>query len=295
MASPSSDTEQKPSNTSPNQKDESKESSVSPDIPYLEHLFRVLTNWNLGLLIVGGVIALAIGGLSVAIDRVSGQLLDAKEAEVKAKQLELAKAQKEAAEAQLELQRIVEYTATPRRVVLNSRDHDEAIRRPTFKELQKYAGTMVLVMPIPGDNEAKTLTNDIEFVLLQAGWKVKVVELPADIPPWSISNGVQVRTTVRFAEGEVKLGETKTPSQPPAVAAVTGFLSLDLAPPPFGVLGVSWDPEIIYPDGYPKGFTRGLLKYGFSIPDGEVVITVGAKPTWEFFTTHNPASPPANK
>jgi len=210
-------------------------------------------------------------------------------------QQKTAEAQKALAEAQLELQKITEYVATPRRIVLDSRNHDEASRRPKLKELQKYAGTEALVMPIPGDNEAKTLTNDIGFVLQQAGWKVKVVELPADIPPWSISNGVQVRTTVRLAKGEVKLGETKTLSKPPAVAAVTGFLSLDLAPPPFGILGVSWEPELIYSDG-PKGFpSRGLIEYGFAIPDGKVVITVGAKPTWEFFLTHNPASAPASK
>lgn len=55
---------------------------VSPDMPHLEHLFKLLTNWNLGLLIVGGIIALAIGLISVAIDRIGNQLLDAKDAQL---------------------------------------------------------------------------------------------------------------------------------------------------------------------------------------------------------------------
>ena len=51
----------------------------SPDISHLEHTFKLLTNLNLVLLIIGGVIALVIGLLSVAIDREGSQLLDVKD------------------------------------------------------------------------------------------------------------------------------------------------------------------------------------------------------------------------
>jgi hypothetical protein len=59
------------------------EESVTPvDVSQLEHTFKLLTNWNLGLLIVAGVIGLAIGVLSVAIDRKGGQLLNAKDTQL---------------------------------------------------------------------------------------------------------------------------------------------------------------------------------------------------------------------
>jgi hypothetical protein len=60
----------------------SEDSAMSPDIPSMEHTFKLLTNWNLALLIVAGVIALVIGLLSIAIDRKGGQLLTAKDAQL---------------------------------------------------------------------------------------------------------------------------------------------------------------------------------------------------------------------
>jgi len=57
----------------------SEEPMPSSDINHLESVFKHLTNFNLGLLILAGIIALIIGVISVAINRISGQILTAKD------------------------------------------------------------------------------------------------------------------------------------------------------------------------------------------------------------------------
>jgi hypothetical protein len=280
VANPSINAEQTPPNTSPNQKNESKESSVSPDIPHLEHVFRALTNWNLGLLIVGGAIALAIGGLSVAVDRVSGQLFDAKEAEGKAKQLELAKAQKEAADAQLALQRASAFAAAPRRIILQNRNGDTEIRASKFKELSKYASTPATIVFVR-DDEAEILAHDIAKALAQAGWKtVAVVNRESTpIPLGYIQNGVQVHTFIEEKNSPVTMLPPPGHNPPPIWTALFELLNLDLGKDAAGTpFGITWTP-----DGIINGRPMGILMYGYKFPKDGIVITVGHKPTEQIF------------
>ncbi|HEY2495903.1 MAG TPA: hypothetical protein VGK24_02435 [Candidatus Angelobacter sp.] len=280
MASPSIKTEQTPINASPNQKNESKGSSVSPDIPHLEHLFRVLTNWNLGLLIVGGAIALAIGGLSVAIDRVGGQLFDAKEAEGKTKQLELAKAQKEAADAQLSLKKASAFAAEPRRIIMGSRNGDDSRRAERFKELEKYSDTPTIIVFVR-DEEAELLANDIHSALIKSGWKhVSIIDRAATpIPLGFIQSGVQVRNFMRVDNAPYAASPPPNAKPPAVVEALLNLLNMDLgqdaAGTPFGVI---WQPDAIV-----NGQPFGIIRYGFKFPENGLVITVGRKPTEQIF------------
>ncbi|MBS1849568.1 MAG: hypothetical protein JST79_01535 [Acidobacteria bacterium] len=56
---------------------------MSSNIGTLESALKTLTNWNLGLLVFAGLAALAIGVLSILIDRASTKLLEAKEEQTK--------------------------------------------------------------------------------------------------------------------------------------------------------------------------------------------------------------------
>lgn len=238
--------------------------------------------------ILGAAFALLAGASAVMFIIVNRPLRRIEALESLQEKQKTALAQKEAAEAQLALKENIEYTVTPRRIVIGSRDGDDAIRAAKFEELEKYKGTQALVMPISGDNEAKTLADDIGSALLKSGWKVNVGEIPANIPRGFIENGVRVRTLVTLTASE--LG--KSLPVPPVAYAVVDLLNLDLGPPRGPIAAVAWNPNLIFPDGNPAN-SIGLTRYGFNFPKDEVVITVGAKPAREFFITHRPPQPTA--
>src|SRR5579859_7235439 len=91
--------------------------------------------------------------------------IEAREAEEEKQKT--ARAQKEAAEAQLALRKASAFAATPRRIILGSRNGDQEIREAVFKELEKYAGTPTVIVFVQ-DEEAELLANDIRSALLKA-------------------------------------------------------------------------------------------------------------------------------
>ncbi|MGC2743327.1 MAG: hypothetical protein WA672_09075 [Candidatus Angelobacter sp.] len=194
-------------------------------------------------------------------------------------------AQKEAAEAQLALRRNIEYAATPRRIVLGSRNNDQEIREVRFKELEKYAGTTAIILFV-NDGDAKLLAFDIKAALLKSGWKANVEEAPVSIPLGYIESGVHVRTLekVEAAEGQVSL------SEPPKIKAIVDLLRLDLTEPYGPFTGVTWRPDVIR-----NGEVMGLTRYGVRFPEGGVVITVGRKPVEDFLWTHDAPKPAPTK
>jgi hypothetical protein len=199
--------------------------------------------------------------------------------------LKLAEAQKDAAAAQLTLRRNIEYAATPRRIVMGSRDNDEKIRESRFKELEKYAGTYAIILFV-NDEEAKLLAFDIRNALVKSGWKADLLEAAAtSIPLGYIQPGVKVMTHL-----DVVSPPGLTLSMPPAPLAVVNLLSLDLGPPVGPVLGVRWDPDVTL-NGNPMGLTR----YGFKFPERGVVITVGSKPVFEFLLFNDFTQPAPKK
>ena len=192
--------------------------------------------------------------------------------DLESEQKKNAEAQKAAAEAQLTLRRNIEYAATPRRIIMGSRNNDTDLRAAKFKELEKYAGTYAIILFV-NDEEAKLLAFDISHALTKSGWRADVVEAAAaNIPLGYIQPGVKVLTHF-----EVKSPPGINMSMPPAPLAIVDLLSLDLGPPVGPVLGIRYDPDVTL-NGNPMGLTR----YGFKFPEGGVVITVGVKPVYEF-------------
>jgi hypothetical protein len=232
--------------------------------------------------ILGAAFALLAGAAAVMFIIVNKPLRRIEELESLQEKQKTALAQKAAADAQLELRRNIAYGATPRRVT-GSRNNDEAIRAPRVTELKKYAGTKALIVFVK-DEEAKLLAFDIRAALLNAGWHADIAEMPASIPLGYIQAGVQVRTLENVARPSV--GQQVSLTQPAIAKAIVDLLQLDLTEPYGPFTGVTWSPDIIS-----DGEKIGVSRYGLEFPKGGIVITVGAKPVWEFLLTHDIPQP----
>jgi hypothetical protein len=146
--------------------------------------------------------------------------------------------------------------------------------------------TCFLEAAVP-DLEAQTLASDIGSAPAKSHWYVNPVNpVTWNIPISAIEPGVQVRTLERINGISGTIPDSQFSPASRAAKALVDLLSLDLGPPLGPISGVAWKPDIVA-DGFPMGLTR----YGFQFQDGSILITVGIKPTEEYFLTHQPTVP----
>lgn len=159
------------------------------DISQLETSLRYLTTVNLGLLILAGIIALAIGVLSVVIAKKSEILIRARDSQLasdlKEKDGQIATAREAAAranekaeEAKLEQEKLRRENLELEEFVL---PRGLSFSMELLEQLKQFAGVPVIIGSAP-DFDARRFADRLGELLQMSGWKVT----KNDELPWSL-------------------------------------------------------------------------------------------------------------
>lgn len=217
MASPIKMAAHNKTNDMPDQNrvSETGEDTLETDIAILESSYSWLTNINLGLLILAGVIALAIGIVSVLATRKGEELIRAKDEQLSRETVQakanIATAQAEAAKANLKTAELERQNLELREKVA-SRRITEAQHRILIDELSKHRTTFNMEMM--GDPESGIFAADILKTFADAGWTVDKKEFPLGIiwiglvlfqtkdPAFQVVSNALKRASIPFTIGD---------------------------------------------------------------------------------------------